>query len=306
MKLVIIGAGIIGGSWAISALRAGHDVILHDPVMSEDDLTQRVEAIRREVSCVCLETPPGELLVENAIAKLASYNADYVQEAIIEDLEKKKELFRQLDEVFPPSVTIASSSSALTATKLMGELRYRERCLIAHPATPPHLLPAVEVVPACFTSPATVAHTNYVLQSMGQKPVEVYKEIDGFVMNRLQAALLIEMLALIRDGVVSPDGADTLIRDAFGMRWSVLGPLEGVHLNAPGGVYDYFLRYSEMFQGLIDNPLPRHDLLSEEVIRKISLYCEKTTKISDITDRREWRDKQFEKILNMRKEVGKE
>ncbi|MFQ6686679.1 phosphoribosylglycinamide formyltransferase, partial [Bordetella pertussis] len=126
----------------------------------------------------------------------------------------------------------------------------RARCLVAHPMTPPHLSPVVEMAASAWTDPQALAGAETFMRSLGQHPVRIRKEIPGFVLNRLQGALLMEMFRVIADDVISPADADALISQGLGLRWATLGPLEGVDLNAPGGIADYLQRYGHIFNDM--------------------------------------------------------
>src|SRR5204862_7044951 len=130
----------------------------------------------------------------------------------------------------------------------------RARCLVAHPVNPPHLVPIVELCGAPWTAPATIGRAQAVYTEIGQVPVVVRRELDGFILNRLQGALLSEAMRLVGEGYVSPDDLDKTIRDGLGLRWAFLGPFATIELNAPGGVVDYCLRYSGFYRRLASDP----------------------------------------------------
>lgn len=123
----------------------------------------------------------------------------------------------------------------------------RARCLIGHPVNPPHLVPVVEVCGAPWTSPEAVTRARDIYHGVGQVPVTVNREIEGFVLNRLQAVVLTEALRLVADGVISPQDLDHTMKDGLGLRWSFMGPFETIELNAPGGIADYAERYGPTF-----------------------------------------------------------
>lgn len=162
--------------------------------------------------------------------------ATHVQECAPEDIDLKRALFADLDRLAPPTATIASSSSFMPASHFASDLPGRHRVLIAHPGNPPTLIRVVEIVPAPFTSVETVASVTRQMRACGMTPVTLAREIDGFVFNRLQGALLAEAYALVEDGIIDVDGIDALVRDGLGLRWSLLGPFETVDLNTQGGI----------------------------------------------------------------------
>ncbi len=159
-----------------------------------------------------------------------------MQECAPELLELKRRILGELDALTPRETIIASSSSAITASAMAGELPGRERCLVVHPGNPPYLLPVVEIVPAPFTREDVVERASALLAGAGLSPVRVRVELEGFVFNRLQGAMLREAYALVRDGVASVEDIDRIVTDGLGRRYSVVGPFETSDLNVRGGI----------------------------------------------------------------------
>ena len=176
-----------------------------------------------------------------------SHNVDYIQESAPEILSVKQELFAKLDQLAPDHVVIASSSSAMPISSITQNLKGQHRCIIAHPANPPHLIPCVEICPGPNTSSITIEKAKTIFDQSGASSVNVKKEIDGFILNRLQGALLNESLRLYSEGYASSDEIDATIRDGLGLRWAFMGPFETIDLNAPGGIRDYMARYGPMY-----------------------------------------------------------
>ena len=135
----------------------------------------------------------------------------------------------------------------------------RHRCLVVHPINPPYLIPAAEIVPAPWTAPDVVERTRGLMTAMGQAPIVMKKEIDGFVMNRMQGALLEEAFRLVADGYASVEDVDVGIRDGLALRWSFMGPFETIDLNAPGGIRDYVVRYQQIYERLFPSMQRRVD-----------------------------------------------
>jgi L-gulonate 3-dehydrogenase len=239
--IAIVGAGSIGVAWAIVFARAGHPVALHDPdparlEATAAELDERLALLEQHrlldevpAALAARVTRHGELA--GALA-----GAVHVQECAPERVELKRELFARLDALAEPDATLASSSSALTASRFAAELPGRARVLIAHPGNPPYLLPVVELVPAPFTAPETVARAEQLLAAAGMAPVLVREEVEGFLFNRLQGAVLREAYCLVRDGVASVEDVDRVMRDGLGRRWALIGPFETVDLNTRGGI----------------------------------------------------------------------
>ncbi len=239
--VAIVGAGSIGAGWAIVFATAGRPVRLHDTA------PERLAAARAEIGARLADLQEFGLLAEAPAAILARVaatpdlddcvaGAGHIQECVPEQLELKRAVLADLDACSPADCPIASSSSFMTASTLAVGLPGRERCLVVHPGNPPYLLRVAEIVPAPFTSAAAVGRTERLLRDAGIEPVRVAREVEGFVFNRLQGAMLREAYALVRDGVATVPDIDRLVRDGLGLRWSVLGPFETVDLNTRGGI----------------------------------------------------------------------
>ncbi len=179
---------------------------------------------------------------------------DWVQENLPEVVDIKREVFALLDRHSPPGAVLASSTSAITSSRFTEALPGRARCLVAHPVNPPHLVPIVELCGAPWTSPETIARAMQVYADVGQVPIVVRRELDGFILNRLQGALLSEAMRLVGEGYVSAEDLDKTVRDGLGLRWSFMGPLATIELNAPGGVADYCARYGSFYRRLAEAP----------------------------------------------------
>jgi 3-hydroxyacyl-CoA dehydrogenase len=252
--VAIVGAGLIGRSWAIVFAKAGWDVHITDP--SAEQLAAAPRLIREgldELARHGLADDPeaaAQRVSPAASLETAVAGADLVQENGPEILETKREIFSELDRLAPKHAILASSSSAIVASRFTEDLPFRERCLVAHPVNPPHLVPLVELCGAPWTSAETIGDARRIYDSVGQVAVTVAREVEGFVLNRLQGALLSEALRLVEDGVIGPDDLDKTVRDGLGLRWSFMGPLETIELNAPGGIADYCARYGPFYQRL--------------------------------------------------------
>jgi L-gulonate 3-dehydrogenase len=256
--IAVIGAGLIGRAWAMVFARAEWDVRLAD-----NDPEQLAHA--RAFIAASLDEQQQYGLVTDARAALARIEyavdlqsavaeADWVQENLPERVDVKREVFEELDRHARPDAVLASSTSAIPASRFTESLPGRARCLVAHPVNPPHLVPIVELCGAPWTSSATIARAERVFASVGQVPVVVRRELDGFVLNRLQGALLSEAMRLVGEGYISADALDKTVRDGLGLRWSFLGPMATIELNAPGGVADYCARYGDFYRRLAADP----------------------------------------------------
>jgi 3-hydroxyacyl-CoA dehydrogenase len=255
-KIAVVGAGLIGRSWAIVFARAGFDVAVYDSAPSAggaamDYIAARLPELRE---AGLLAEPPEIVLARIRLAEsLADALADvvHVQENGPERLADKAELFATMDRLAPREAVLASSTSGIPASAFTGNLSGRARCLVAHPVNPPYLLPLVELCPAPWTSAEIVEQTRALMVAAGQVPATIHKEIEGFVLNRLQVALVAEAFRLVRDGVISAADLDATMKHGLGLRWSFMGPFETIDLNAPGGVVDYCARYGGLYESVV-------------------------------------------------------
>ena len=194
-----------------------------------------------------------------ATLEAALDGAVHVQENTPENVEVKREVFAQARRG-RARLTPCSQARPRRSCRPPSPRRCtgRARCLVVHPINPPYLIPAAEVVPAPWTDAGVVERTAALLRAAGHAPIVMKREIDGFVMNRLQGALLEEAFRLVADGYASIEDVDIGIRDGLALRWSFMGPFETIDLNAPGGVRDYAERYQRhLFRHLPFDPVAR-------------------------------------------------
>jgi L-gulonate 3-dehydrogenase len=258
--VALIGAGLIGRSWANVFARGGWDVRItdtHGPTLAAAPALIETSLLDLEAhGLVTNGRAAAKRVTPVATLQDALLGASFVQESGPELLDAKIALFKDLDASTAPDVILASSTSAIVASKFTEHLASRARCLVAHPVNPPHLVPVVELCGSAWTSADTIARTRKIFDDLAMRPVEVRKEVDGFVLNRLQAALLTEAFRLVEDGVVSPQDLDSTIADGLGLRWAFMGPFETIELNAPEGVADYCRRYGPFFTRVASDPAP--------------------------------------------------
>src|SRR6185436_8081764 len=253
-RIAIIGSGLIGRAWAMVFARAGWEAALYDAVggAADNALGLIAEGLGELATHGLVADPKGSAARVRAAKSIADAldGASYVQENVPETVDAKRAIFAELDALAAPDAILASSTSAIVASAFTENLKGRARCLVAHPVNPPHLVPIVELVPSPWTDPEVVARARTIYESVGQVPILVKKEIEGFILNRLQGALLAEAFRLVGEGYVSPRDLDKTIKDGLGLRWSFLGPFETIELNAPGGIADYCARYLGFYRRL--------------------------------------------------------
>ena len=300
IKVAVIGAGLIGRAWAIVFARAGHAVALHDA--DAEALSKSLVLIDGALADLraagLLDDEPATTRARIAPAATlaeAAAGAGYVQENIVETLAAKKEVFAELDRIASPEAILASSTSTIPASQWSADLAGRARCLVAHPVNPPHLVPLVELSPAPWTSPEVVARTLGLHEAVGQVPIVVRAEIQGFILNRLQGALLAEAFRLYADGYASTEDIDKTVRDGLGLRWALMGPFETIDLNAPGGVVDYCARYGGLYHEMAQAQQPRR--WDEALVRSIERERREHLPASDIGKRSVWRDRRLMQLV---------
>ncbi|MGM4916618.1 3-hydroxyacyl-CoA dehydrogenase [Tardiphaga sp. 813_E8_N1_3] len=252
--VAIVGVGLIGRAWATIFARAGWTVRLTDPHRPTLDaapglIRDELHALARHRLANDPDGAAGRISIAGSLAD-AVKDVAFVQENGPENVDQKIAIFAELDRLAPPDALLASSTSAIVASRFTEALPGRARCLVGHPVNPPHLVPLVELCGAPWTSQQTVDRAREIYREIGQVPVTVNREINGFILNRLQGALLAEAFRLVGEGYVSAEDLDHTVKDGLGLRWSFLGPLETIELNAPGGIPDYCARYTGFYKDL--------------------------------------------------------
>jgi 3-hydroxyacyl-CoA dehydrogenase len=294
--VAIVGTGLIGRAWATVFARAGHPVRLYDVAegaaeRAVDLIGEGLDALR-EVQLV--SEAPATVLARVRVAKTLADALDgavYVQESTAERVEVKRDVFSQLDALAGPDCILGSSTSFILASAFAEHVPGRHRCLVAHPVNPPHIVPVVELAPAPFTAPDVVERCHTLMAAAGQVPVLVKREVEGFVLNRLQAALLMEAWRLVDTGVMSVDDVDKTIRDGLGLRWAFMGPFETIDLNAPDGVADYATRYKASMHRMVADI--EYSEWSPELIAKVETERRAQMPQADHAAREAWRDRRL-------------
>ncbi len=244
-QIAVVGTGVIGASWAALFLAQGFQVVATDPGPgAEEALRRLVDQAWGPLSSlgVSPDVSPKKLVFTPDLQRAVS-GADFVQENAPERPDLKKKLFADIDRMTPESAVIASSSSGLTMTSIQSACRRPERCVIGHPFNPPHLMPLVEVVGGQKTSPETIDRAIAFYRSLGKKPIRLHKEVVGHVANRLQAALIREVVNLVEKGVVTAEDADTAVCWGPGIRWAIMGPNLLAHLAGGEGGIQHFMEH---------------------------------------------------------------
>ncbi|HET6470005.1 MAG TPA: 3-hydroxyacyl-CoA dehydrogenase [Geminicoccaceae bacterium] len=310
-RVAIVGTGLIGRAWSIAFARAGWSCALWDPAPEAPaaalaaiaDLLADLEA-RDMLGGRPAGEPRARIVAAPSLAA-ALEGVTWVQENAPERLEVKRPLWAELDPLAPAEAVLASSTSAIVPSRFTEGLAGRARCLTVHPLNPPYLIPAVELVPAPWTSAATMERAAEVMREIGQAPIVMRKELDGFVMNRLQGALLEEAFRLVADGYCSAEDVDVGLREGLALRWSFMGPFETIDLNAPEGVRDYVTRYQHIYERLFPSMQRRVDWAGP-VLDRIEAERRQRVAGDALPARQRWRDRRLMALLRHKQQVRRE
>ena len=300
-RIALVGRGIIGASWALVFARAGRTVSVWEREGPGESTRARVANLVRNLRGTGLEGDAGTLdrIVVSLTLEQALEGADYVQESVREDIGIKRDLFSRIEPLISPGTIVASSTSGIVPGRLSDAFRNPERFLVVHPLTPPHVLPITEVCASVATNAETVAATEAMLVEVGQRPMRVHAELDGFVLNRILGAVLNEIFALIRDGALAPEDVDAALTEGFGLRWAAIGPLAAMQLNAPGGVREYLKRYGHIFSAAAQSRGAR-SALDDAVIEQVGAAVDRMMAQGDATALAAARDRSIAMIRKAR------
>lgn len=291
-----IGSGTIGGSWATLFSIKGYDVYLYD--VDENVLEKAVSNLRSQLSFLSDREMVAEPLDKifdriNTSTDLSESvkEADYVQESGPEKLAVKREIFGEIDKHTSEEVIIGSSTSGIFMTEIQKATENPERCIVAHPWNPPILVPLVEIVPGEKTSEKTIKETLNIMKELGKVPVELKKEVSGFIGNRLQYALWREALSLVERNVASAEDIDKALTAGPGLRWAFMGPHLTFHLGGGEGGVKHF----------IDHLADRisHDWRDMDDWKEIP-YTAAEKVIGEMDDYEITKDKSYEELVNWR------
>jgi 3-hydroxyacyl-CoA dehydrogenase len=294
--MACVAVGTVGRSWAVVFARAGWQVALWDAAPQACALAAPL------IRGACEDLRSTGLLddVEATLARIrqapsledALDGAVHVQESAAEAVEVKQALFERLDALASPEAILASSTSAIPGSAFLGHLPGRARALVAHPVNPPHLIPLVEICAPPWTSAETVRQTVATLRAVDQSPVVLNKEIPGFLLNRLQWALLAEALHLVGEGYCTSDDIDTVLKDGLALRWAFIGPFEVGHLNAAQGLKGYFDVLADAFNR-VQQSLKTDYVADTATIERAHDALADRIPVSDIPKRQAWRDRRL-------------
>jgi 3-hydroxybutyryl-CoA dehydrogenase len=227
-SIAIVGGGLMGAGIAQVFAAAGHSVVVYEPVPAVRQ-TVRTRIAGNLVALGLDAAMAKAVLVTDDLAKAVA-SADYVTEAALEELALKRSIFAELVRLAPATAVLASNTSVIPIHRIAEGLPTNARIIGTHWWNPPALIPLVEVVQSACTSAATVRTTMELLASIGKSPAHIVKDVPGFVANRLQHALWREAIAMVREGICDAATLDDCVKNSFGLRLAVLGPLENADL----------------------------------------------------------------------------
>lgn len=307
-KIAVIGGGSIGLGFALVFARAGIQVAIFEPDASRrtavmDELLERLLVLRE---FDLLDRSPEEICgFVSVVADLSTAldGAMFIQECAPEQLELKRQIFSECEALAHRDAILSSASSALTASSICGHLASADRCLVTHPGNPPYLIPVIEIVPSPMTSLAVVDRCMKLCRLVGLEPVLVHREVEGFVFNRLQGALLREAYCLVRDGVASVADIDRVVRDGLGLRWSVIGPFETVDLNTRGGIAAHAQKMGPAYARM-GAERGQNDPWTDELVQQVATQRRDGLPLDQWDRRVVWRDRELMKLLRYRRSEG--
>ena len=309
-NVACIGSGLIGQGWATLFAAAGFEVVMQD--ISDEKLNNALEQVRLNLIHLAdngrLQTPTAagahKLIRTTLSLAEAVKDADYILESVPDTYSAKKPVFKEMDALAPPDTILASSSSGLLMTEIQTAVGRPQRCVLVHPFLPVHLLPLVEVVGGEQTVPQAVEITCRLMEKIGKSPVRLKKEVSGYIVNRLQAAILREAMDLVAGGVASAQEVDQAFCTGMGMRDPFIGPLLRAHL-AGNGIESFVEHYAESYR-LRWESMATWNSVSPQVRDAVVDSVNEMPIVRDhsLDDIKRWRDRMLMEILKLDRTLG--
>jgi len=294
--VAVLGSGPIGAAFAVQFARAGHEVRVYEPV--PEALAEAPGAVRRRFTDLAahglLDEPVDTVAARVTVGAdlvAAVSDVELVQECAPERVELKRSLFAEVA-AHTGTAVLASSSSAIVPSAIADGAPFADRLLVGHPGNPPYLIPVIEVVPSPATSPAVVERARAFYAASGLTPVLLHRELEGFLFNRLQGALLREAYCLLRDGVASVEDIDTVVRAGLGRRWAFMGPFETVDLNTRGGIEAHAARMGPAYERM-GAERGQHDPWTPDLVAEATRQRRALLPLEEWDARVRWRDEQL-------------
>ena len=310
-KVGIIGSGLIGRSWAMLFAAAGYNVTLFD--IAQTQLDTAIDDIRQKL--VELESRNllrGKLSAKEQVALISTTDdlskavadAVHVQECVPENQALKNKVLNNISNACTSDTTIiCSSTSTILPSKIFDGIPRVSQCIVAHPVNPPYFCPLTEIIPHPSTNADILKNTKEIMEKIGQVVVTVKQEVDGFVLNRIQYAIINESWRLVADGVMTPEDVDKVFTSGLGMRYAFMGPFETIHLNAEG-VENYMERYASSIRRVSSDfgPIPTFDGKALETVHNAMSSTIPATP-EGLAARRQWRDQRLIALSELKKKM---
>ncbi len=301
----ILGAGFIGCAFAATFQDSGADVTLVEPdATARERAPNRVEHQARAIAAAGLVQGRAGTLGISAEASDTVSRANLVLECGPERLDAKRAIFSDLLKRSAPRAVLASASSAIPISWTVPDPQAQERCLVAHPANPPSVLRVIELVPGAGTSPATTRSAVRCFTQAGFSAVTLLQEVEGFVMNRLQGAVLREAYRLVDEGVASATEIDEVMRLSLGPRWALSGPFETAELNTPGGITAHAERLGPAYKRIGEARGETVDW-HPDLVARVERDRRSVLPASDIPARAEWRAEAVARLVAARDRIAR-
>ncbi|MFX0198122.1 MAG: 3-hydroxyacyl-CoA dehydrogenase NAD-binding domain-containing protein [Candidatus Hodarchaeota archaeon] len=304
-KVACVGAGLIGQGWATLFSSQGVEVILHD--VTEAILEKAVRQVTLNLRLLEINnllrqgeanTALKRITTTTNIAEAVDY-VGYVQESVPDNYDVKKYVFKEIDALAPTHAILASSTSGLLMTKIQKVTKRPERCLLVHPILPVHLIPLVEIVGGEQTSQETVKTAYEFMQKLGKVPVVLKREVPGYIINRLQAALLREAIDLVDKGIANAEDVDKAFCMGIGLRDPFIGPFLRMHL-AGNGVEHFLENFSQSYSYRWET-METWTSIPPSAAKKIiqGVYEMDVIHTKTLEDIKSWRDEMLLKLLKV-------
>ena len=297
-KVACIGVGTVGSGWAVVFARAGHTVKLFDtnPEAVSSFALPRIEAATRQLEDANPSGSPVGTILERIVPcktlAEAVGDTDFVQESAREDLDVKRQLFADIGQLAPKHCLLMSSTSALPGSGFLSDISNPGRALVAHPVNPPSHIPLVELCGTGLTTPASVEKARDFFLAAGMEPIVIRKEIDGFILNRLQYTLVAEAMHLVGEGYCTATDIDRVLTSGLALRWASIGPFMTAHLNARGGFSAFVEQLGPMMRKMGEDARTGYDW-RPEMIDDIHAQLAATQPVDTIPEAQAWRDRRI-------------
>ena len=303
-RVACVGSGLVGQGWAALFTLNGYSVVMYD--LAEEVLKRAVSRVENHLRFLVdsgldsdSDSALGLIETTTTLAKAVG-SADFVIESVYESYEVKKSVFSEMDQVALKDAILASSTSGLLMTEIQRAVGlHPERCIVAHPWNPVHLIPLVELSPGELTSPRTVERTYALMEDIGKVPVVLRKEVSDFIANRLSAALWREALDLVDRGVASVEDVDKAVRAGPGIRWALMGPYLTYHLGGGAGGIEYLIRHIGVKKAAWLETMAKWTVTPESAVEKAIKGVQDMVGGKPPEELEAWRDERLAKLLKL-------